>query len=233
MLNTGSVPTLESQCNAPCLGQGGDICGGSGRISVYQYSTPPSPSPTPSATPPLNLIADGGFEGSPATYGSPTDWTIVTDVTSANYTWNFADTTLAHSGTNSVSLGYAYPSWMTMDWRFTQPVTLIPNRRYKLTAWSRGSGTGSITGVETWNCRAHYGLLAGPSSYVLYTRNRLDERVWYQSLGYFANSAGLTAVTFSVRVACDTSGATPVGGFKFHIDDVKLELVPEGKNFIG
>lgn len=231
------MPALESECSAACVGQGGNTCGGSNRLSIHRYTTPPSPGPA--ATPPLNLIADGSFEGLPATYGSPTAWTIVTAAATTNYSWNFADTTLAHSGTNSLSLGYAANSQMgsymspSMIWSFNQSVTLIPNRRYKLTAWSRGAGLGFSTAVESAFCTASYSIKSGPNSYPLYTREGLDERVWYQSLGYLTNSAGLTNASFSVIMACAYRWDAPATGFKFHFDDIKLELVPEGKNFIG
>lgn len=127
---------------------------------------------------------------------------------------------------------------MSLDRIFAQSVTLLPNRRYKLTSWSRGAG--APYQLDSSFCEASYSLVkagGSPASSHLYTKSRLDELAWSQSLAYFTNKDGLTGVRLEVKVTCVAGSYgpryAPVGGFKFYFDDVRLELVPEGKNFIA
>jgi len=128
-------------------------------------------------------------------------------------TYNFANGADPHGGLQAASISYAAGGSAFQAW-FGQPISLMPNKRYLFSGWSKAS-------TANPGCAISYyiGNAAGNQVFkILATITSANLRPsWVQSTGFYDVTTTTEELSFNVRLTCSGSSART-----YYMDDLAL-----------
>ncbi len=161
---------------------------------------------TSSAPTVVDLLSNGGFEGSGG-------WTIKTTAPGA-LTYSFVNTNDPHTGLRSSSVAYSAGSSAYQAW-FSQVITPKANTRYSFQGWAKASSANP-------GCSISYYIGTANGASNLKTMAQITSANlkpnWASSTGFW-DSGSVVSASFNVRWTCSGSAART-----YYVDD--LSLVP-------